>query len=161
MGWCVPPYYYNRSYKKLTTPTNITGIYSSSKIAAKQIGETLRVELAPLGVHVVTVMCGAVHTPIHDKAGELTLPEGSYYRGAQDIIKNQRKGLMKPGSQQVDVTAQNIVADVLGGSNGVIWRGGTATLSRYLTWLLPTGLLERVVNKDRGLAQVKRADGEK
>lgn len=46
------------------------------------MSETLRVEMKPLGVRVVTVMCGSANTPIFNKAnGQLQLPDNSYYRG--------------------------------------------------------------------------------
>jgi 1-acylglycerone phosphate reductase len=99
-------------------------------------------------------MIGAVHTPIHDKAGELVLPEGSYYQSVRETINDQRKGMKKPGSQQVDVTAKNLVNDIVAGRAGLVWRGGTATLVRYLVWLLPSGLFEHVVNDGRGLNKV-------
>jgi 1-acylglycerone phosphate reductase len=144
---------YTRPYLFVDTDA-ATGVYSSSKVAAKQISETLRVELQPLGVTVITAMVGAVHTPIHDKAGELVLPAGSYYQSVRETINDQRKGLKKPGSQEVDVTAKNLVNDIVAGRAGLVWRGGTATLVRYLGWLLPSGLFEHVVNDGRGLKQV-------
>jgi 1-acylglycerone phosphate reductase len=129
------------------------GIYSSSKVAAKQISDTLRVELQPLGVLVVTAMVGAVHTPIHEKAGELHLPAGSYYRNVRQIINDQRKGLKKPGSQEVDTMAANLVKDIVARRAGLVWRGGTATVVRYLS-MLPSNLFEYVVNGGRGLNDV-------
>jgi 1-acylglycerone phosphate reductase len=143
------------THPTLCVDTNAAvGVYSSSKVAAKQISETLRIELQPLGVTVITAMIGAVHTPIHDKAGELVLPEGSYYQSVRETINDQRKGMTKPGSQQVDVTAKNLVNDIVAGRAGLVWRGGTATLVRYLVWLLPSGLFEHVVNDGRGLNKV-------
>lgn len=131
------------------------GIYSSSKAAMIQLSEILRVELAPLGVRVITAMVGAVTTPIHDKAGELNLPPGSYYQQIRDLINDIRKGSSKPGSQDVNVVAKNLVHDIIGGRSGLIWRGGTSSLSGYLSWLLPVGFWEKVVNGGRGLDQVK------
>ncbi|KAI4727251.1 hypothetical protein E4T49_05015 [Aureobasidium sp. EXF-10728] len=137
-----------------TMPLAWGGVYSSSKVAAKQISETLRVEMQPLGVNVITAMVGAVHTPIHDKAGELVLPAGSYYQSVRETINDQRKGLKKPGSQEVDITAKNLVGDIVVGRAGLVWRGGTATLVRYLGWFLPSSLFEHVVNDGRGLKEV-------
>lgn len=110
--------------------------------------------MQPLGVTVITAMVGAVHTPIHDKAGGLVLPTSSYFQSVNDIINDQRKGLKKPGSQDVDVMAKNLVNDVIARRAGLVWRGGTATLVRYLGWLLPSGLFEHIVNDGRGLKDV-------
>jgi 1-acylglycerone phosphate reductase len=103
-------------------------------------------------------MVGAVHTPIHEKAGELTIPAGSYYQNVQDTIKDQRKGLEKPGSQEVDVLAANLVKDIVARRAGLVWRGGTATIVRYLSWLLPSTLFEYVVNGGRKLNEVCRGE---
>lgn len=111
--------------------------------------------MQPLGVRVVTAMVGAVHTPIHDNAGELELPADSYYQNVRDVINVNRKGENKPGSQDVNVTSRNLVNDVTGGSSGMIWRGGTATVAKLITWLLPMGLLEKAVNGGRGVEQIK------
>jgi 1-acylglycerone phosphate reductase len=136
----------------------VAGIYSSSKVAAKQISEISRVELQPLGVLIITAMVGAVHTPIHEKAGDLVLPAGSYYQNIKEVINDQRKGLKKPGSQEVDVMAANLVKDIVARRAGLVWRGGTATIVRYLSWLLPSTLFEYVVNCGRGLNEVCREE---
>lgn len=109
--------------------------------------------MQPLGVTVITAMVGAVHTPIHDKAGELVLPADSYYQNVRETINTQRKGLKKPGGREVDVTAKNLVNDIVTGHAGLVWRGGTATLVRYLSWLLPSRLFEYIVNDGRGLKE--------
>ncbi|KAK0625508.1 putative short-chain dehydrogenase/reductase [Bombardia bombarda] len=131
------------------------GIYSSSKVAARRISETLRIELAPLGVRVITCMAGAIHTPIHTNAGELRLPEGSYYTVVRDTISKQREGAMKPGAQTPDVTAKSIVNDIVAGKSGEIWRGGLSSLVRYLAALVP-GVLEYIINGDKDLPLVKK-----
>lgn len=131
------------------------GIYSSSKVAGKQLSETLRVELEPLGVRVSTAMVGAVHTPIHEKVGELNLPADSYYKQIREFINNQRQGLMQPNPQDVERTSKNLVHDILSGHTGLIWRGGWSTISRYISWLLPAMLFEGVINGGRGLPELK------
>lgn len=116
----------------------------------------MRTEMAPLGVRVITAIVGAVHTPIHQRAGELNLPEGSYYAGMRDHINEVRKGTAKPGAVDVTTVCKTLVADIDGGKSGIVWRGGTATAVRFLSWLLPNGLWEHVVNNGRGLEQVTK-----
>ncbi|KAF2971904.1 hypothetical protein GQX73_g1746 [Xylaria multiplex] len=134
--------------------SSIAGVYSSSKAAAKQISECMRTELAPLGVRVITGIIGAVQTPIHQRAGDLVLSEGSYYQNLRDHINEVRKGTTKPGAVDVASVCKTIVSDVDGEKRGIVWRGGTAAAVRFLSWLLPNGLWESVVNKGRGLEQV-------
>ncbi|KAI8626387.1 putative short-chain dehydrogenase/reductase [Xylariaceae sp. FL1651] len=136
-----------------------SSVYSSSKVAAKQMSECMRTELAPLGVRVVTAIVGAVHTPIHERAGELNLPAGSYYQNMRDHLNEVRKGTHKPGAVDPEVVCRELIADITGGKSGVIWRGGTATPVRYLSWLLPAGMWESIVNKGRGLEMVAKPGG--
>ncbi|KAJ4422784.1 hypothetical protein N0V82_002563 [Gnomoniopsis sp. IMI 355080] len=133
------------------------GIYFSSKAAANSISETLRIELKPLGVRVVTAMVGAVTTPIHDNSGDLKLPENSYYQKARGEIWDQRRGMKKPRSQNADKVAKNIVHDVVRGKSGQIWRGGLATVCGFLPFL-PKRIVEfatHVVVVNRGLSKVR------
>ncbi|KAI5201771.1 hypothetical protein E4T42_04287 [Aureobasidium subglaciale] len=132
-----------------------SGVYSSSKAAAAMMSETLRVEMKPLGVRVLTHMVGAVETAIHVKAGELRLPEDSYYTNIYSIISAQLKGELKPGSQPVNVTAQKIVTDCLGTGSGMIWRGGMASICYWATWLMPAWVLDQMMANGRGLDKIK------
>ncbi|KAI1428719.1 putative short-chain dehydrogenase/reductase [Xylaria sp. FL1777] len=135
-------------------PLSWSSIYSSSKAAAKQISECMRTELAPLGVRVVTGMIGAVHTPIHERSGELKLPQNSHYESIRDHINEVRSGKTKPGAVDVTSVCKSIIKDIEGGKSGIVWRGGTATATCFLSWFLPSGLWEAVVNNGRGLEQV-------
>ncbi|KAK3344778.1 putative short-chain dehydrogenase/reductase [Neurospora tetraspora] len=129
----------NHSSVASVMPLAWAGIYSSSKSAMNSILATLRAE----GVRVITA------------ASDLVLPEGSYYQQVFDRISDIRKGLAQLGSMDVNVVPRSMVADIESGKNGVIWRGGTSSLTRYLVWLLPNGLFESLVNWVRGLERVQ------
>ncbi len=119
------------------------------------ISETLKMELAPLGVRVVTAMVGAIGTQLYDNH-EASLPSDSYYKPIEETIKKQSRGEMqKPFNEPVDVTARNLVKDTLSGCRGQIWRGGEAGRASFLSWLVPTALRERVLHAGRGLNQLK------
>ncbi|KAI0531658.1 putative short-chain dehydrogenase/reductase [Xylaria digitata] len=135
-------------------PLAWSSVYGSSKAAAKQMSECLRTELAPLGVRVITGIIGAVHTPIHERAGELNLPTESYYQNLRDRINDVRQGKAKSGSVDTESVCQGIIADIMGCKSGIIWRGGRASTVRWLSWW------ESIVNKERGLEMIVRP-GEK
>lgn len=135
------------------------GTYGSSKAAATLLSETLRLELGPLGVRVITVMTGIVDTPINAKQGELVLPENSYYRVVKDRIAVFRDGSAYPTKQHPDVIAKNIVKDVVGGSSSYTWRGQSASLAWFCFTFIPNRLLVYILNNDKGLADVARAHG--
>ncbi|KAI1501988.1 hypothetical protein F5X99DRAFT_428050 [Biscogniauxia marginata] len=64
-------------------------------------------------------------------AGILDLPTGSYYRNIRDLINDIRMDLTKPGAVDVDIATRAIVYYITSSKSGIIWRGGTAFLTRY------------------------------
>ncbi|KAM0795811.1 hypothetical protein BDR22DRAFT_882864 [Usnea florida] len=123
---------------------NIASVYNSSKASARWISETLRIELKGLGVRVITAMVGEVETNIYDNASTPpSLPSSSYYASIKDLIFQQ------------EITAENLVSDVLGGRDGHVWRGGVAGRAKYFHWILPERFIEWFLHAGRGVYQVK------
>lgn len=54
----------------------LPGTYSASKAAVSSLSDTLRVELAPFGVKVITLVTGTVQTHFFDNAVPTELPRG-------------------------------------------------------------------------------------
>ncbi|KAF2490218.1 NAD(P)-binding protein [Lophium mytilinum] len=133
-----------------------TGVFASSKAAEARMSEILRLELEPLGVRVVTVMCGSADTPMFGKpGGRMKLPESSYYCGVEDEAYKERMDHQRK-AMKVQVLAEKLVKDILGGTRGPIWQGALAGLVRFITWGLPAWLVDKLVNGERGLNLVKR-----
>lgn len=131
-------------------------MFASSKAALMRMSETLRLELEPLGVRVVTVMCGSVDTPMFTKpSGRLNLPEASSYRGVREAAYKERMDHRTKASN-VDNLAEQVVKNVLGGTKGLLWLGAMSTIVRFATWAFPTWVLDKMVNTERGIALVKR-----
>ncbi|KAH8199969.1 hypothetical protein TruAng_005850 [Truncatella angustata] len=132
------------------------GVYNSSKAATTLLSETLRLEMAPLGVRVVTVILGAVETAGNDPANrkELELPPNSYYEKIAAVINYHKKGLAYTDKENVDVAAKNIINDVLSGGSIFIRRGVASTVSWLGNTFLPYRLFTFLVNRDRGLAEL-------
>ncbi|KAI1122692.1 putative short-chain dehydrogenase/reductase [Nemania abortiva] len=139
-------------------PTPWTGIYTTTKAAIKQISETMRIEMQPLGVRVVTPIIGAVDTNYFSNAlnEPFHLPENSYYKPIEKLLENQHGGKNVKRRQNVDVTARNLVNDVLGGASGCIWRGARSTEAKWLSWILPPWALEWLANGSRGLEELRQ-----
>ncbi|KUI69407.1 NADPH-dependent 1-acyldihydroxyacetone phosphate reductase [Cytospora mali] len=133
------------------------GIYNSSKAAVTHLSETFRIELAPLGVRVVTAMVGSVDTQIYQKY-DVAMPADSWYKSVEPFIKNQSRGkFQEQFNEPIDQVAHNLVADTLKGRQGKIWRGGDAGMAKYASWLLPTWLFERILHQGRGIYELKRS----
>ncbi|KAM0279896.1 hypothetical protein ACHAQH_004336 [Verticillium albo-atrum] len=133
------------------------GIYNSSKAAVTFLSETLKIELEPLGVRVVTAMVGATNTQIYSNK-DVALPVDSWYKPIEAFIQKQARGaLQEPNNEPVEVTARNIVRDTLSGRRGKIWRGGEAGMASVGSWLFPTQFVERILHSQRGLSELRRA----
>ncbi|KFX99397.1 hypothetical protein V490_01811 [Pseudogymnoascus sp. VKM F-3557] len=134
------------------------GTYSSSKAAMTRISETLRLEMAPLGVRVVTVILGGVETTGNnpDNRKDLVLPGNSYYQKIAAIINHHQKGFIYTNKQNLDVAARNVVNDILCDRSGFIRRGQASTLSWILNTFLPYALTIYFANGESGLGELGR-----
>ena len=117
-----------------------TGVYNSSKAAETFLSETLRIEMEPLGVRVVTAMVGEIETNIYQNCEPPILPPGSYYKSVEQYIIDQAAGKLQKQNEPLEITARNLLRDVLSGRSGQTWRGGVAGTAKLATWLLPTRL---------------------
>lgn len=68
------------------------GAYNASKAATTSLTETLRLELAPLGVKVINLMTGSVISTIKENAPKTTLPSTSLYINAKETIEKVMSG---------------------------------------------------------------------
>ncbi|KZT68536.1 NAD(P)-binding protein [Daedalea quercina L-15889] len=68
-------------------PLPFCAVYNASKAALVSLSNTLRLELAPFGVKIITVMSGSVKTNI---VKPHTLPKGSMYVPYEDIYQEKR-----------------------------------------------------------------------
>lgn len=118
----------------------VAAYYNASKAAVRQYGETLRLELAPLGVKVVTAMVGFVGTKIMDNLPNFELPDNSLWKPASKAINSSISREGAPEATPPSVLARDVVNDVLGGANGLIWRGRQAGLARLASAIFPSWL---------------------
>jgi short-subunit dehydrogenase len=119
------------------------GLYDCSKAAVNAASDTLRVELQPLGVNVVTVMVGMVRTRFQDNLPPVVLPEDSFYKPVENSIRATTKVEEDMAKHQmpVDQFAKELVGDILAGKTGHIYKGGMSFTLRLFKWLMPTWIL--------------------
>ncbi|KAJ4249169.1 NADPH-dependent 1-acyl dihydroxyacetone phosphate reductase [Fusarium torreyae] len=128
------------------------GIYASSKAAMTVISDTLRLELAPFGVSVTTVVLGIVATGFNDNKLSLMLPPRSRYASIRDTILGWRSGDIGPKGCTPSEAAASLLPDILGcGKTGTIWRGDKSLLVKLLSAWTPEYLLDTVVARGQGL----------
>ena len=101
-------------------------------------------------------MVGEVETNIYDNASTLpSLPSSSYYASIKDLIFQQGTGQMAKENEKAEITAGNLVSDVLGGRDGHVRRGGVAGWVKYFHWILPERFFKWFLHAGRGVYQIK------
>ena len=105
--------------------------YNSSKAALHHWGDTLRVEMAPLGVKVLTIISGNIGTNILKRDAQRTLPKNSYYSPlASDFQQHVKR---TPETTPRSVYAKNVVSQCLRKRPVAwFWFGKTTTLVRFV-----------------------------
>ncbi|SMY20455.1 unnamed protein product [Zymoseptoria tritici ST99CH_1A5] len=130
------------------------GGYNASKAAATFLSETLRIEVEPLGLRVVTAMVGEVQSQIWQQGDSYKLPEGSYYKSVERFIVDQMEGKKQAKEEPAETVAKSLVDDVLSGMSGQTWRGGQAGAAKNALRFVPSKLFERILHKDRGVDKI-------
>lgn len=133
-----------------TTP--FAGAYCASKAALHALSDALRMELAPFGIHVVTVQPGGVLSRFgaHAEAA-LQLPADSLYRGVEKSIR-ARAQAGQVGATAAEVFVVPVVDALLQNAPPVYVRGGKG--STVLPWLkrwLPNRWFDAIMSRRFGL----------
>lgn len=128
----------------------LSGIYNGTKAALIQAGEGWRLELAPLGVRVLTLITGGIATNFLKNLPSVDLPEDSYYLGITEIIRKQPEKI--PMSISPEAFSIDVVRVVENGTTGKYWIGGGSTLARWCLWLLPQwAIVRKIFTSNYGL----------
>ena len=134
-----------------TTP--FAGAYCSSKAALHALSDALRMEVAPFGIHEVTVQPGGVQSSFgaHAEAA-IQLPAKSLYRGVEKGI-HARAQAGQVGATPAEVFVIPVVDALLQDSPPVRVRGGKgSTLFPLLKQLLPTRRFDAILSRKFGLS---------
>ncbi len=94
-------------------------VYNASKAALHAYSNTLRVEMEPLGVKVITIVTGGVKSRI-SRVGRV-LPENSFYSELDEQYK-RRQGHSQEGAMSNEDYARSVVRQVLPGAGPWPWR---------------------------------------
>lgn len=106
-------------------------VYNASKAALHAYSNTLRVEMEPLGVKVITIVTGGVKSRISRVGREL--PENSYY-GELDEQYKRRQGHSQEGAMSNEDYARSVVRQVLPGGGPWPWRWLLADARKRWIW---------------------------
>ncbi|KAI1331528.1 short-chain dehydrogenase/reductase [Xylariaceae sp. FL0255] len=128
--------------------------YNASKAAVECWAGSVRKELAPLGVRVVTIKTGSVRSDLFKNAPPTKLPEDSLYQPAKEFIEG-RKMLESGGFIDADIYARNVVDELLRPRvKHVIWQGGLVMIAWILSWFGWEGMLDGILVKGHQLDRI-------
>ncbi|KAK2605936.1 hypothetical protein QQS21_003662 [Conoideocrella luteorostrata] len=129
--------------------------YTSSKAALTAISDTLRLELQPLGVEVVTIQVGIVDSFFHDNDTKFILPKDSIYSSISSIIAGWASGASKPKGISAVAFAEQIVDQIVGhGKTGIVFRGPTSRYLDYIHRYLPQYFTDVLMSYNQGLKEL-------
>ncbi|KAJ4297937.1 NADPH-dependent 1-acyl dihydroxyacetone phosphate reductase [Kalmusia sp. IMI 367209] len=127
-------------------PYVFASVYAASKAALHAYSNTLRVELAPLGVRVITIITGGVKSNIARTHREL--PPGSYYVPIADQYE-RRLTLSQQLGMDTKQYARSCVRHVIGGdrlfgavSRRWVWEGKMSWIIWFAWSWLPHAVLD-------------------
>ncbi|KAL8702903.1 MAG: hypothetical protein Q9201_003937 [Fulgogasparrea decipioides] len=136
-------------------------IYNASKAALHSYSAALRIETAPLGIHVITVMTGGVKSRI--ARVKRSLKEESVYKELEDDYQKRQIHSQEVG-MDTKLYAEEVVGKVLKAEGWLwktktIWAGGGAGTVRWLSWILPESVLEGIISRMFGFNKLQRIKG--
>ncbi|KAH6874028.1 hypothetical protein B0T10DRAFT_567547 [Thelonectria olida] len=134
-GSDTPPTIINTASIVARLPYLFTAQYNGSKAAVSSYSDTLRIELAPLGIKVVTLFMGVVATKLTSPDKAHFSPD-SLYIDAESGLRERSRLHLRDGMNPQEF-ARLVVQEVTTkspalGQGEYIWRGGNA----YVVWLL-------------------------
>ena len=113
-------------------------------------------ELRPLGVRVITSICGSADTPMFAKpGGRMRLAETSYFHGVEDAAWDERMGHQRQATR-VDVIAKQLVRAIVRRADTTVWNGAFASLVWWASLFHMTWLVDKLINSQRGLKHLQR-----
>ncbi|KAL2862201.1 SDR family oxidoreductase [Aspergillus lucknowensis] len=127
--------------------------YNASKAALHHWGNTLRVELKPLGVDVINIISGEIGTNILKRDRGRQLPDDSFYRPlAEEFQSHVRR---TPKTTPPHVYAKSVVAEVTKQTSRIwFWTGATTSLVWFGDTFLPRWIWDGLFTREFNLAKL-------
>ncbi|KAI0321585.1 hypothetical protein OF83DRAFT_249969 [Amylostereum chailletii] len=149
----------NMSSLSSLVPIPTMSMYASAKAALNIFGDTLRVELAPLGIQVTTILAGTVQNSRDHSDVSVIMAPDSPYLPVKDafvgVVSKAADGRM-PGQ----AFAQIVVSQILRKRPAAkVWAGSCSLLVWLLGLFVPTWLLDLICARMYGLHKLAGVRG--
>lgn len=125
-----PPTIVNTASILARAPFPFSSAYNATKAAVAMYSDTLRLEVEPLGLKVVTLYMGEVSTPLMTP-GNINFGSDSIYAHVEDKVKERSLKHQKTTMSPVEF-ARQVVDGLDGRASNHIWKGTNA----FGIWLL-------------------------
>jgi len=137
-------------------PMAFNAVYNSSKAALHQYTDTLRMELAPLGVSVATVITGCVKSNIYEGKDPDLRPNSLYQIINDQYIANRKNtAIMKEYTETADYAKWFVEQTTKESVPGWLYKGAYSTRMWLFNWLMPKQMLENLISKVYGFDKMK------
>jgi NAD(P)-dependent dehydrogenase (short-subunit alcohol dehydrogenase family) len=132
--------------------TPFSGAYCSSKAAIHSLSDALRLELAPLGIHVVKIQPGGVISSFGNHAEvAVRLPADSLYQSVADSVRGRAR-IGQKSAIPAEEFVRPVVDALLSDKPPTIIRGGTGSIKLPLfSKVLPTAMLDAKLSEYFGV----------
>jgi NAD(P)-dependent dehydrogenase (short-subunit alcohol dehydrogenase family) len=130
-----------------------TGWYAAAKAALDTLADALRVELAPAGIDVVTVQCGAVATDAWDDAGEEVRAGADGLTAASRVRWAELTDLAQPLFEDPDDVGRTIAEAALSDHPRTTYRVGFGSHLGVWSNLVPARVGDLVTRVAMGLTR--------
>jgi NAD(P)-dependent dehydrogenase (short-subunit alcohol dehydrogenase family) len=132
--------------------TPFSGAYCSSKAAIHSLSDALRLELAPLGIHVVKIQPGGVVSSFGNHAeAAVRLPADSLYSSVADRVRGRARVTQKDATPAEEFV-RPVVDTLLTNKPPAVIRGGKSSIKLpLLSKLLPTVILDAKLSEFFGV----------
>ncbi|KAI5460150.1 oxidoreductase [Mariannaea sp. PMI_226] len=111
-------------------PYPFASAYNATKAAVGSYSDTLRLELSPLGIRVVTLFMGEVSTALMSP-DNVSFGSDSIYFEVQDKVKERSVNHTKVALPAAEF-ARQVVGEVLQPKTSYVWKGSNS----FIVWLL-------------------------
>lgn len=138
----------------LTTP--FAGAYCSSKAALHALSDALRMELAPFGIHVITIQPGAIQSRMGENgAAQVVIPPDSPYQPIAQAV-HARSTLSQQGASPANEFAEQLAHAVLKPKPARLLRLGNNSFNAwFLARCMPQALLDSKMMRYFSLDRLK------
>jgi short-subunit dehydrogenase len=132
-------------------PFPFASAYNASKAAVSAYSDTLRLELSPLGIRVVTLFMGEVSTGLMS-ADNINFGPDSLYADIEGKVKERSLEHTKT-SIRPSPFAQQVVDSVLKQNTSYVWKGTNAFIIWFLNAFGPRKVFDSTMKSSVGLDQ--------